>query len=67
MITLGSIVKYTYPLPDEIDTRYKVIEINGNRCLIEYHHFVNKVSSLDQWPVRPVNMAMVNDLAISQD
>jgi hypothetical protein len=34
-IKVNDIVKYRDEFPDENNTRYKVLEVNGDRCLIQ--------------------------------
>jgi hypothetical protein len=36
MINLNDIVKFKTPFADEIGVTMKVIEVNGDRCFIEY-------------------------------
>jgi hypothetical protein len=57
-VKIGDIVKFMDGLyPDEIGAKYRVVEINGDRAIIEF------VCDL---PIPPQSTAKINELVILQ-
>lgn len=53
MITTGSTVRYTNPMPDEVGTTYTVKEVNGDRVLMVAN---------TNLPISPIYVALVSDI-----
>jgi hypothetical protein len=57
-LKVGDIVKFVNEYPDELGARFKVLEVNEKRALIEY---------VFNMTIKPTRFVIVEDLELCQD
>ena len=56
-LELGDIVEFVVPFDDEVGTQYRLVELNGDRCVIEL---------ICDFTIRPTWTRLVSDLKLAK-